>query len=138
MRVLSLTVAQQDALLQAHMQLDSYEVMQGDKVVRVPYKLGAERRSAAKNINALKRSLEIWNETRMAIVREHYPNKRDDEEVDKDKDPVQWMKFVADITVAANKQDAIPLELFSATVMYDSNEFPMMAIATLDEHGLIE
>jgi hypothetical protein len=138
MKTLSLTVTQQDALLQAHMALDGYDVVQGDKIVRVPYKLGAERRVVAKNINALRKSLDIWNETRKGIVKEHWPDKPEDEEVDKDKDPVGWLKFVADITVASMKQDEIMLLPFSEKVMYDSNEFPVLAIATLDQHGLIE
>lgn len=138
MKSISLNVQQQDALLAAHMALDGYDVVQGDKTVRVPYKLGAERRAVAKNINVLRKSLESWNEIRKQIVREHYPNKPEHEEADREGDPATWQKFIADITVASMRCDEIELLPFSEKVMYDSNEFPLSVIAALDEYGLIE
>lgn len=138
MKILVLNIAQQDALLQAHLALDGYDVLQGDKIVRVSYKLGPERRIAVKNINALRKSLEAWNETRIAIVKENFPNKTDYEEAKKDDDPVAWAKFMADITVASSKQDQLELLTFSERVMYENGELPVAALAVLDNHGLIE
>lgn len=138
MPTLSLTPTQQEALLQAHLALDGYDVVQGDKVVRVAYRLGPERRTAVKNINILRKSLGIWNEIRMAIVREYYPNKPDHEEADKDADPKIWREFSIHLAAAMTKPDELDLLRFSAQVMYENGELPIAALTVLDEHDLIE
>src|SRR4030095_10489248 len=138
MKSLALTILQQEALLQAHLALDGHEIVSADKVVRVPYKLGAERRAAIKNINVLRKNLLAWDEVRKAIVKEYWANKPDYEEADKNADPETWHNFMAQVSVAATRPDVVELEPFSAAVMYDSHEFPLGVIAALDEHGLIE
>lgn len=145
MPLIKLTIDQQNALLQAHLQLDAYEVVcqgkDGDKAVRVPYKLGAERRTVAKNINVLRTSLNVWSETRKGILKECIPDATESAELDdlKKKYPEEYAKFIATATAAASKEDEINLLSFTMKAIYEqASEMPLMAIATLEEHGLID
>lgn len=137
---LSLNINQQNALVDALSQLDSREVAAdgGGKVVKVPYKLGSERRSLIKNLTALKMSLQSWADTARSIFTEHFPDVAEGESVQKKDRPEEFPKYQSAINAAAANKDEIDLLPFTEKVIYDDNEFPALAVVVLEEHGLIE
>jgi hypothetical protein len=139
---LNLNVDQQAAVLNALMQLDTHEavtpgVENGPKTIRVPYKLGAQRKTLVKNINAIKASLAVWDQTRNAIFREHFPDVPDGVQVNEAEDPAKFGKYRADLIAGSTTKEEVDLIPFPESVIYDSNEFPAAITATLDEFGLI-
>lgn len=142
MPLLKLTIDEQEQLLNAHLQLDAYEAIckgkDGDKVVRVSYKLGGERRTVAKNVNALRKSLEVWDETRKGLIKEIVPDAGDRDEITKQSHPDQYGPLMDAILAARKKTDEVSLLTFLDKTMYETNELPVAATATLDAHGLID
>jgi len=144
---LSLDIDQQNALLLAYNQLDSYEVVtpgveNGAKVVKVPYKLGASRRAVVKNINALRTSLISFEETNKAIFKEIWPNAEEGANITRSDDPENFDRFRAVMIKVAKTKEDIDLLALPAAILYPSDpvarEFPSQALVALDEHGLIE
>lgn len=141
---LSIDINQQSRLLDAHMAMDGYEtvtpgVEQEPKVVRVPYKLGANRRIIVKNMTALKASLASYNETRRELFKECFPEWPEEKQIVEADNPQGFARFQAeDKTTRAQKDDIELLRLPETAVYNSDNEFPALALAVLDEHGLIE
>ncbi len=132
-----LTVDQQSNLLNAFSQLDGYDSIVADKVVRTPYKLGAQRRVIVKNLNALKASLEVWKETANAIFKESFPSLELGQTAKEEEFPEEFPKYRIAIQEAATKKDEFDLLPLTEKAVYEDNEMPVAALAVLDEHGLI-
>lgn len=135
---LTLTYDQQNALLVALQQLDMHEIIGHDKVVRVPYKLGSERRALVKNIRALQSSLAVWQEVTKAIFKENFPDVPDGVGVLQKDHPVEYSKYIAAITASSKESEEVEMTQFSSNVLYEENEFPSMVLALLEERGLVE
>lgn len=138
-----ISIHQQSALLDAHRALDAYEAVtpgvdHGAKVVRVPYKLGAHRRALVKNMTALKASLSSYEEARLGLRKECFPDLADDQIPDLEKSKGEIAQFEAELKKILDTKDEIDLLTFPEAAIYNDNEFPALALATLDEQGLIE
>jgi hypothetical protein len=144
---LDLDIDQQNALLIAFQQLDSYQVVSpgvedGAKLVSVPYKLGIARRAVVKNINVLRTSLLSFEEINRSLFKETWPDAPDGANIKKEDDPENFARFqtaVAKIVKTKEQLDLLPLP---ASVLYPADpaarEFPNQALVTLEEHGLVE
>lgn len=121
----SLDIAKQNALLNAYSKLDG--------------KLGAHRRGVVRNMNALRASLEAYEETRKAIFVETWPDKNPLVGLTRDEDPENFDKFKAVIDKVTAEKDEFDLVTLPASVVYgEENEFPLVALAAIEEHGLVE
>lgn len=137
----SLDVNQQNALFLAFNQLDGYDTVaeNGAKTVRVPYKLGSARRAVAKNMNALKASLTIYEEAHKALFKETFPDADENSVIKRDEaDPAAFARFATEQKKIVEAKDEIELLPLPAAVLYGENEIPTGALAALEEHGLIE
>lgn len=135
---LTLTFEQQNALLSALQQLDMHEVVAPDRAIRVPYKLGSERRALVKNIRALQTALAVWQETTKGIFKENFPDVAEGVPVAQKDRPVEYAKYMADVTASSKETDDIELMPFSPKMLYEENEFPGMVLALLEERGLVD
>lgn len=135
---LNLTFEQQNALLAALQQLDTHDVAAPDRAIRVPYKLGSERRALVKNIRALQISLAVWQETTKGIFKENFPDVPEGVAVAQKDRPAEYAKYMADITASSKETDDIELLPFSPKMLYEENEFPAVVLALLEERGLVD
>lgn len=135
---MKLDIDRQTRLLNSYASLDGYEaIVPGvtpTKLVRVPFQLGASRRELVKNINALKSSLAAFEQARLALVSETWPDNPPGAGIPEN-DP-KFPAFEAAFKVMVAKQDDIELLPLPAAVMY-GNDFPSGAVALLDELKLI-
>lgn len=139
---LALDIKAQNELFAAFHQLDGQDVVtpgveNGARLVRVPYKLGAVRRSVVKNLNALSASLQSYGEIRTALIRETWPNLQDGEQITRDQDPGNFDRCQDALKEIDAKTDELELLPLPAAAMYGDNEFPNAALAVLERHGLI-
>lgn len=135
---LNLSYGQQNELLAAFSNLDMHEITAPDKAIRVPYKLGSERRTLVKNMRALQTSLAVWQDVTKAIFKENFPDVPEGQGVQQKDRPIEFAKYQADITASANKKDDVELIPFSVKVLYEENEFPGDVLALLEKYDLIE
>lgn len=138
----NLDVKSQNLVFAAFNQMDGREEVsvtaQGPKLMRVPYRLGAERRAVVRNLIALKASLEAYEKTRQSVFKEVWPDALDGAEIKKEDDPKGTERFQATMKEIEEKQDAFDLLPISDSVAYEQgNEFPNLALSILEEHGLI-
>lgn len=138
---LKLDVNQQKALFDAYQQMDAADtvvVIDGaPKIVRVPFRLGAARRSLVKNITALKASLAFFDQARVSLIKEIWPDLPDGTDIKKSEYPTEFAIYELELAKIARERDEIDLAPMPDDVIYEANEFPLAAIAALDEHGLI-
>jgi hypothetical protein len=135
---LELTYDQQNQLLTALSQLDTHDVATvNGQVVKVPYKLGAERRALVKNIRALQTSLAEWQEITKSIFRECFPDVPEGAEVQAKDRPEEFAKYRLAVMESAKQKDEVDLIQFTAQVIYEDNEVPAMIAALLEERGLV-
>jgi hypothetical protein len=135
---MELTYDQQNQLLAALAQIGEHDVATANgQIVKVPYKLGSERRALVKNIRALQASLATWQEVTKAIFRECFPDVPEGQEVHAKDMPVEFAKYRTALTASSAEKDEIELVSFSEKVIYEENEFPAMVVALLEERGLI-
>lgn len=135
---LELTYEQQNTLLAALQQLDMHEIVGPDKAVRVPFKLGSERRTLVKNIRALQVSLSVWQDITKSIFKENFPGVPEGVSIDPKEKPVEWAKYISEVQISAKEKDEVELIPFSVKVIYEENEFPSMVVALLEERELVE
>jgi hypothetical protein len=138
----ALDLGQQNALLGALAQMDSFEtVTTGVEhcpiTVRVPYKLGASRRVLVKNTNAITAAQVDFESARRWLVREIWPDKPEDIAVaETDEKMPQFRAGMQELIAAKDEIELLP---FPSAVIYGAgNEFPAAALATLDQFGLID
>jgi hypothetical protein len=122
--------------------LDGFEaitpgVERGARAVRVPYKLGAQRRVLVKNMAALKASLGLFNEAKQAIVAEVWPDKPEGVEYTEKDDPANFARFKAEMAKMIATKEEIELEALPASLLYGDQEFPAEALLALEENHLI-
>ncbi len=140
---LLIDINQQNALFTAFSRLDSYETLApgnektAAKVVRVPYKLGAARRTIVKNMNALRASLVVYQEANKALFSENWPNAAEGVEISREDDPEKFDVYAAEQRKMIEAKDEIELLALPAAVIYGDNDFPNDALAQIDLHGLI-
>jgi hypothetical protein len=133
-----LTYDQQNQLLAALSQIGEHDVATTNgQIVKVPYKLGGERRALVKNIRALQASLATWQDVTKAIFKECFPDVPDGQEVQSKDRPEEFAKYRVAIAASAQAKDEIDLLPFTEKVIYEENEFPAMVVALLEERGLI-
>jgi hypothetical protein len=135
---LNLTFDQQNELMAALAQLDMHEIPAPDKAIRVPYRLGGERRALVKNMRALQTSLAGWQEITKAIFKENFPDVPDGAAVQQKDRPVEFARYQAAIMASSQQGDEIELMPFTAKMLYEENEFPAAVLALLEKHDLIE
>lgn len=147
MKRLSLDINGQNALHAAFLQLDGYDevakgVDNGPRIVRVPYKLGAVRRSTVKNLNMLRASLLSYEEAHKALMRETWPDVEDGAVIEKKDDPEKFKAFQAEQKKMLEAKEELELHTLPFATMYpadpNAREFPSTALAPLEQHGLIE
>jgi hypothetical protein len=130
---------QQREILDALNAMSEREVLSGGpdpKVIRTTYKLGAENRTLVKNMRVLKQSIQTWQETQNAILRESFPDALEGQQITREENPVAFDVYIKNMTQAALNKDEIELIQFSDKLMYET-DFPAKAVATLDLYGLI-
>lgn len=122
--------------------LDGFEqvvpgVEKGPRVVRVPYRLGAERRAVVKNINAINSAAREFDEARLALVKEFWPELQPGESVKPEDDPEAFKRFDLQMQQMIKAEDVFDLVPLSADVLYAAGEIPTAVLATLEEFGLM-
>lgn len=141
---LSLDINQQNSLFAAFSQLDKHDVVtpgveNGPKVVSVLYQIGGvARRSIVKNMNALRSSLQSFEDARKQSFNELWPEKDMSELPLLSKDnPEKFKKFISDVGKLVIEKDDVELFTLFESVMYGKEELPSDALAVLDQHNLI-
>ena len=139
---LNLDMNEQNSLRLAYQSLDGYEVISKntdgtEKIIRIPYKLGAARRTIVKNLNTLQISFDSLESTKKSLFKEIWPNKEITDVVEQKDDPDNFNRFVKEFDkILALKEEINLIPLYESNV-YNDNEFPMGAITCLDHFGLI-
>jgi len=122
--------------------LDGFEqvvpgVEDGPRLVRVPYRLGAERRAVVKNLNLVNGIAREFDEVRIALVKEFWPDLKPGESINPADDPKKFAEFDPQMQELIKHKDELALESLSADVLYSAGEIPTAVLAVLEENGLI-
>lgn len=136
---LNLSPNEQAVLYGAFEQLDGYASAAGVAVIRVPFKLGGSaRRIIVKNMVELRAKRAVFDETQKALFKETWPDKQPWARVERLEDPEIFDKHATEHDALSNTKEELEfLTLPSAVVYSDANEFPAVAVAILEGHGLI-
>jgi len=139
---LNLNINEQVRLRAALEGLDGFEQVvpgiKGDpKVVRVPYKLGAERRAVVKNINAINRAVGDFEQSRLALVKEIWPDKPTEKSITREDDPDGFARFEPEMQKLISTKEELSLERLSADVLYAAGDVPTDILTVLEEFNLV-
>lgn len=139
-----LDVNEQNAIFAAYSKMDTYDhvnpgVEDGPKVIKASYKFGASKRVVIKNMAKLRKTLTEYEEAHKALFREIWPNRDPSLPIKKQDDEDNFRKFADEQEKILKVKEEFDLLQLPRDVAYgNGNEFPISALLTLEEHGLIE
>jgi hypothetical protein len=138
-----LSINDQARLYRAYSMLDGYEAVVEDgqggrRAVRVPYTLGAVRQAVVRNMTALKRSIEEFDQVKLSLLSECFPEAKPTAPVQRtEANAAAFDRLVAEIEKVSASKDEIDLRPIQASAIYGDNDFPVEAIVALEEFGLV-